>query len=179
METNDEHIRKLTGNRNPEENYKMPDGYFDNFSSTVKEKIDARHKPQKAPVFARLLRPVYAIPALSLVVVAVSYFAFFSKPTTNGSLANGPATVADSTDITIEEMEQYFASNIALVGIEDDIDQDLMVYALDLNEEIPAQTQKQEGAAPITKPDTTTDPSDEDIEEYLINNADEIFFENL
>lgn len=178
METNEEHIRKLTGNKKPEENYPMPDGYFDTFSSVVKEKIDARSQPKKASAFGWLLRPAFSIPTLAVVLVTVGYFVFFSTPTTNGPLANGPATVADSTDITIEEMEQYFAYEVELVGIEDDIDQDLLVYAMDLEEETPVQTTK-ENAAPKTKPDTANEPTDEDIEEYLINNADEIFFENL
>jgi hypothetical protein len=178
MEPNDEHIRKLTGNKNPEENYKMPDGYFDTFSSAVKEKIDARSQPKKASAFGWLLRPAFSIPAVAVVLAAVGYFVFFTAPTNDTQMANVPATVVDSTEITIEEMEQYFAYDVELVGVEDEIDRDLLVYALDLDEETPVQTTT-EPAAPKTKTDTAHEPSDEDIEEYLINNADEIFFENL
>jgi hypothetical protein len=178
MEPNDEHIRKLTGNSNPEENYKVPQGYFDTFSSTVKERIEARSQPEKAPFYSVFLRPVFTIPTAAMIVFVVGYFVFFSTPTPQQS-ALQTAEVQDTVDISEEAIEEYLAGDIELVGVDGALDEDILVYVLETDEDkISVETLDGKGRSGVIK-DSAAELDAEDIEEYLLEHADETLFENL
>lgn len=178
MEPNDEHIRKLMGNSNPEENYKVPQGYFDTFSSTVKKKIEARSQPKKAPFYRAFLRPAFSIPVAAVIVITAGYFVFFSSPAPEGAELLASES-QDTLEISEEAIEEYLANDIALVGADGGLDEDILVYALDTEEDkVSVETIDSKGRSGVIK-DSAAELDAEDIEEYLLEHADETLFENL
>ena len=173
MNANEKHIRNLAGDKKPEENFKVPLGYFDSFSSQVKKRIEAQ--PQKGFSWMQLLRPVYSVPVAATIVLVVGYFVFFNpKPTTTQpQTANN--TAVDTATLSAANIEEYLVQDVSLIGIDEEISQDLFALAFDgdTDTEIPITT-KQE-----TNNDTATQPSDDEIEEYLLYSVDETLIESL
>jgi hypothetical protein len=178
MEPNDEHIRKLTGNSKPEENFKVPQSYFDTFSSTVKEKIETKSQPKKAPFYSVFLRPVFSIPVAAAIVLLAGYFVFFSS-TTPEQPTPVTAEMQDTSDISEEAIEEYLASDIELVGVDEALDEDILVYVLEADDDkVSVETVDSKGRSGVIK-DSAAELDAEDIEEYLLEHADETLFENL
>ncbi|KAB2913777.1 MAG: hypothetical protein F9K23_16170 [Bacteroidetes bacterium] len=178
MEPNDEHIRKLTGNSKPEENFKVPQGYFEAFSSTVKEKIESRSQPKKAPFYSVFLRPVFSIPVAAIIVIVAGYFVFFSSPTPEQPVLV-TAEMQDTLDISEEAIEEYLANDIELVGVDETLDEDILVYVLEADDDkVSVETVDSKGRSGVIK-DSAAELDAEDIEEYLLEHADETLFENL
>lgn len=164
MEPNDDKIRQLAGNPNPEDNFKVPGGYFDTFSSRLKERIEARKPVQRQPVWKWLLRPALTLPVAAMVIGVVAYFAFFNTPSTiqpagsSKMVAAAPDTVvSDSTII------EYLADEMEVEELEDIV----LAYAEEETVAVPASANSE----PVL--------NEKEIEEYLINNADEALLENL
>lgn len=178
MEPNDEHIRKLTGSSKPEENFKVPQGYFDTFSSTVKEKIESRSQHKKAPFYSVFLRPAFSIPVAAVIVLVAGYFVFFSSPTPEQP-ALVTAEMQDTLDISEEAIEEYLANDIELVGVDETLDEDILVYVLEADDDkVSVETVDSKGRSGVIK-DSAAELDAEDIEEYLLEHADETLFENL
>lgn len=176
MNANEKHIRNLTGDKKPEENFKVPTGYFDSFSSQVKSRIEAQ--PQKGFSWGQLLRPVYSVPVAAAIVLLAGYFVFFNQPSTTTSTQTASVVTTDTADITTANIEEYLAQDVSLIGIDEEISQDLFALAFD-NADTETET-----TTPITTKqpvgvDTTTQPNDDEIEEYLLYSIDETLIESL
>lgn len=175
MNANEKHIRKLTGDKNLEENYKVPNGYFDNFSSQVKNRIEAL--PQKGFRFEQLLRPVYSIPVAAAIILLAGYFVFFSQNNTTIPPQTAIAAPNDTDTLSAAAIEEYLVQDVSLIGIDEEISQDLFALAFDVDFETENTTPVSTKQAPNT--DTSSQPSDEEIEEYLLYSIDESLIESL
>lgn len=173
MNANEKHIRKLTGDTNPEENFKVPAGYFDSFSSQVKKRIEAQ--PAKGFSWSQLLRPAYSVPVAATIVLVVGYFVFFNQNNTTTQPQTASKVATDTAMLTADAIEEYLVQDVNLIGIDEEISQDLFALAFDGDTDIETSTTAQQ---PNSK-DTATQPSDDEIEEYLLYSADESLIENL
>lgn len=171
MEHNDEHIRKHVGNTHPQENYKVPTGYFDSFSAKVKQRIETQ--PKKGFSLGHVLRPVYTIPAAAAIAIIAGYFMFFA-PVANVQPTQ-TAVAEDTTAIPPALIQEYLAQDVSLLGVEDEAEQDFLALAYNIDtEEAPATTAKM----PQNSNDSSLGIPQQEIEEYLLY-TDEDVFENL
>lgn len=173
METNDENLRKLTGKQNLEENFKMPDGYFDSFSSRVKEKIDARQAvTQKTYWYHWLLKPAVGFSLASVVLIVGGYFVFFSPEKDLTTTASNQPNATEIVDTAFaKSAEEYLTQEISWQELEDLAEDDLIAVSF---EDEPVVKQPQKGSI-----ESLTENDKNEIEEYLLENADEILYENL
>lgn len=173
MNANEKHIRKLTGDTNPEENFKVPAGYFDSFSSQVKKRIEAQ--PAKGFSWSQLLRPAYSVPVAATIVLVVGYFVFFNQNNTTTQPQTASKVATDTAMLTADAIEEYLVQDVNLIGIDEEISQDLFALAFENSTEttVPSTTTQPNNA------DTSLQPTDEEIEEYLLYSADESLIENL
>lgn len=177
MHNEEENIRKKLGNKKPQEGFKMPDNYFNTFSSKVKESIEADTVKQKGFAWSTLLRPAYSFPAAALVIFIAVYFVFFNteKVVVNDTQT---ATATTTEDIPTEEIVEYLAQNVDLVGLNTETEQDFMLLAL--NEEIIEEEETIIITEPLPdKKDSTLELTDKEIEEFLLNDIDDDLLEIL
>lgn len=174
METNDENLRKLTGGQKPEENFKMPEGYFDTFSSRVKEKIEARQVvKQKTYWYQWLLKPAVGISVASVALIVGGYFVFFApKGNTTTIASNQPNTTETVDSAYAKSAEEYLTQEISWQELEDLADEDILAVSFEDEEKEAKQN-------PKPSIENLTEKDKKEIEEYLLENADEILYENL
>lgn len=182
MQHEEENIRKQLGNRNPEKGFNVPDGYFDTFSSKVKDQIASKQATHKGFTWGRLLRPVYSIPVAAAIVLLTGYFVFFNSPDVLHPIETvAKANVATTDDIPTETIEEYLAQEVSLVGMEDEIDKDLLALAY-APDEVTTETQEEtKTVEPVLtdSKDSAIELSDDEIEEYLMNTYEDDFLESL
>ncbi|HYG17201.1 MAG TPA: hypothetical protein VEC12_15700 [Bacteroidia bacterium] len=161
---------------NPEENFKVPEKYFDTFSSRVKDEIAAR---KAAPVngfsWQAFLRPVYTVPVAIVMLVVAGYFILRqpAEVTPGSELVMTDTAVTDDT-LTEEAVIDYLAAETDLAELEDELGDEILVYAQQVADPSAVTTLNanyiDEGIPSLT---------DEEIEEYLLDNFDETIIENL
>ncbi len=175
MNANEKHIRNLTGDKKPEDNFKVPTGYFDSFSSQVKNRIEAQ--PQRGFSWEQLLRPVYSIPIAAAIVLLVGYFVFFSQNPTATQPQTASNAAIDTTGLSTASIEEYLLQDVSLIGIDEEVSQDLFALVFDSDTE--AETTSPATTKQPNSKDTATQPSDDEIEEYLLYSIDETLIESL
>lgn len=89
----------LPVNKHPEEQYPLPDGYFDRFSGQVQQTIQQRKAPHIRPVAWFRGYPAMAIAAVLVGFIACLWLLAPQEPST---ITSGPegGTVAPGSDIT-------------------------------------------------------------------------------
>jgi hypothetical protein len=177
MHNEEENIRKQLGNKKPQQGFKMPDNYFDTFSSKVKERIEADTAQPKGFAWAKLLRPAYSIPFTAVVLLVVSYLAFFTSPSTTTAAKAVKEEVITTGDLSVEVISEYLAQEVDLVGVDGELENEIMLLAYSPEEtttepsvEIPVITNENEDTIQL---------SDSEIEEYLLETADDYLIESL
>ena len=177
MHSEEENIRKKLGNNKPQQGFKLPDNYFDTFSSKVKEGIKANTAKPKGVTWANLLCPVYSIPVAAMVIFVTAYFVFFTTDKVEVTETQ-TATIVTTEDIPTDDIVEYLAQNVDLVGLNTQTDQDFMLLALNDEEETAEETITITEPLPDKK-DSTLELTDKEIEEFLLNDIDDDLFEIL
>lgn len=180
MHNEEENIRKKLGSKKPQDGFKVPANYFDTFSTKVKESIEANNATNKGFTLAKLLRPVYSIPLAVVVVLVAGYFIFFSAPATIAPPTKMAKTETITTeDLSAETIAAYLVEDVDLVGVDGDIEKELVLLAFEPEQAVtePSYTTP---TTPLTNGyDDTIQLSDKEIEEYLIETADDYLIESL
>lgn len=177
MHNEEENIRKKLGDKKPQAGFKMPDNYFDTFSSKVKEGIEANTVKPKGFVWINLLRPIYSIPVVAVILIVAGYFVFFITTEPSGVELVSTETIT-TDDISTEDIAEYLAQNIDLIGSNSEADQDFMLLALATDETIEQETIIITEPLPDKK-DSTIELTDDEIEDFLLNDIDEDLLESL
>lgn len=119
MEHNDElYLKQTVGNRNP---FRVPEGYFEQFTEQVMQQLPAREQPLTQPVSKSRARTVqlrpwlYAAACTAIaMVMGISYYFMQSQATSTDAASVAVATPAPTTTTAatpdasyIDEMADY------------------------------------------------------------------------
>lgn len=162
---------------NPEENFKVPERYFDTFSSRVQDKIAARKtKTEKGFSWLAVLKPVYTIPAVVILLAVGAFFLFRPQTTvTTGAVATIDTANTTADTLTEEAVISYLAAETDLAELEDELGDEILVYA----EQVTDPAKAASAVYTSTSEEGIPSLTDEEIEEYLLENFDETIIENL
>lgn len=177
MHNEEENIRKRLGNKKPQDGFKTPDNYFDTFSSKVKEGIEAETTKPKGFEWASFLRPIYSIPVAAVILLATGYFVLFNS-TQPIEVQTAVTETTSTDDISTEDIVEYLAQNVDLVGVNSEAEQDFMLLALTNDEIVEEETTTIIEPLPDKK-DSTINLTDKEIEDFLLNDINDDLFEIL
>ncbi|MBK7888001.1 MAG: hypothetical protein IPJ86_12145 [Bacteroidetes bacterium] len=127
--------------------FKAPEGYFDDLSSAIQNKISQGDAPKTSTVYS--WKPVFAIVSVLVIALMIGYF---------------KKEAGNTEKMQVATMEEQFSCDDLIESN----------YYLEIDELLIAEAMEDADATSLT----TDTISDLEIEDYLIQSADEILLTN-